>query len=422
LKFLVDVHTLEKEKAGKAFYAESLLAGIAKNKNFEKDEFFLFAPERFEMEFDLPKNFHFIECKKRGIKFHLSLIKEIWSKKYDYFLSLTSFIPVAFGRGKMISIIYDFASWKNDDFKKNRKAEIIEKLLIKIIVWRSSKIITISQNTQKELLQRFPKTSKKSFAIMGSAKEYKKQNPDEDVLKKYNLQKENYFLYVSTLEPRKNLSNTLKAFRKFLNFLKKNELKSDVANEAKFHQQENESSFYNLRKINLNDNFTTKTSNDNFGTKISNDNFGMTSKNFPRYVIAGGKGWYFSEIFKTIEEENLQEDVQFLGYTPNEDLPALFRNSISLLLVPFFEGFGLPVAESISFGKSAITSNTSSLPEVLGNCGIAVDPKNIDEIFEAIKEMWFNEGKRKNFEKETLTWRENFKVDVMGREFEKVLK
>lgn len=372
MKILIDVKTLEKEKTGKAFLSESLISGIAKNKNLEKHDFYLFSPKKFEMEFQIPKNFHWIECGSRGIKYQLKLIKEIWSKKYDLFLSPTSFIPVAFGRGKMIPIFHDFISWMNDGFKKNRKAEIIEKLLAKIVVKKSLKIITNSDSTTRDFTKMFPKYTEKAFKILGCAKEYKNPTADEIVLKKYNLKKKNFLFFVSTLEPRKNLPNTFRAFKKFLDFL----------------------SFEKPDMI----------------------------KNLPKFVIAGKKGWFFDEIFKTIDELKLHENVQFLGYIPNEDLPALFKNSCFLLHVPFFEGFGLPVIESISFGTPCVTSNTSSLPEALGECGIAINPKNVEEIFEAIKKMWCDENFRKSCEEKTYAWSKNFTTDAMGKRFEELLE
>ena len=99
-----------------------------------------------------------------------------------------------------------------------------------------------------------------------------------------------------------------------------------------------------------------------------------------RLVLAGKKGWIFESIYTEVEQLGLQDEVIFTGYVPDEDLPYLY-NGASLFAYPsFYEGFGLPPLEAMACGCPVVTSNTSSLPEVVGDAGLMVDPLRSDEL------------------------------------------
>ena len=84
-------------------------------------------------------------------------------------------------------------------------------------------------------------------------------------------------------------------------------------------------------------------------------------------AIAGDKGWLYKQIFKEIEHNELKQDILFLGVVRDEDLPMLY-NCADLFVYPsLYEGFGLPPLEAMACGIPVITSNTSSLPEVIGD-------------------------------------------------------
>ena len=101
-------------------------------------------------------------------------------------------------------------------------------------------------------------------------------------------------------------------------------------------------------------------------------------------VLAGGKGWFFNQTFKLVEDLGLKESVRFTGYVPAEDLPALYSAATVFVYPSLHEGFGLPPLEAMACGTPVITSNASSLPEVVGDAGIMVDPHNVEELAEAI--------------------------------------
>jgi len=97
-------------------------------------------------------------------------------------------------------------------------------------------------------------------------------------------------------------------------------------------------------------------------------------------VLAGGKGWMFDDIFAEVTRLGLQERVKFTGFVDEADLPALYSSASVLAYVSLYEGFGLPVLEAMACGVPVIGSNVSSIPEVVGDAGLLVNPTDVDAI------------------------------------------
>ena len=108
----------------------------------------------------------------------------------------------------------------------------------------------------------------------------------------------------------------------------------------------------------------------------------------PKLVVAGAKGWYTEQIFRTVETMGLTGDVLFPGHVVAEDLPLLY-NAAGLFVYPsLFEGFGLPVLEAMACGAPVICSNVSSLPEVTGDAALLVSPDDVPGLAEAMRGVW----------------------------------
>ena len=97
-------------------------------------------------------------------------------------------------------------------------------------------------------------------------------------------------------------------------------------------------------------------------------------------VIAGGKGWMFDDIFAEVTRLGLEGRVKFTGFVDDADLPALYSAATVFAYVSLYEGFGLPVLEAMACGAPVIGSNMSSIPEVVGDAGLLVDPTDVDAI------------------------------------------
>jgi glycosyltransferase involved in cell wall biosynthesis len=109
------------------------------------------------------------------------------------------------------------------------------------------------------------------------------------------------------------------------------------------------------------------------------ESYALLSKRLRReycLVLAGWEGWDYEGVIKTIDKLGIGPSITYLGYVPDEETPLLY-NGASLFVYPsIYEGFGLPPLEAMACGCPVITSNTSSLPEVVGEEGVMVDPYN----------------------------------------------
>ncbi len=101
-------------------------------------------------------------------------------------------------------------------------------------------------------------------------------------------------------------------------------------------------------------------------------------------ILAGGKGWDYDDIFQTIERYNLTNHIQLPGYLPIEELPLWYNSAEAFLYPSVFEGFGIPVLEAMACGTPVIVSNASSLPEVVGEAGVSLPPHAIDQWRQAL--------------------------------------
>ncbi|MBI5567635.1 MAG: glycosyltransferase family 4 protein [Chloroflexi bacterium] len=104
-------------------------------------------------------------------------------------------------------------------------------------------------------------------------------------------------------------------------------------------------------------------------------------------VITGGKGWLYESIFEQVKSLGLENRVHFPGFVDDADLPALYSAADLFAYVSLYEGFGLPLLEAMACGTPVIASNVSSLPEVVGDVGLQVDPRDVSAITRALRAM-----------------------------------
>jgi glycosyltransferase involved in cell wall biosynthesis len=197
---------------------------------------------------------------------------------------------------------------------------------------RSDFIITISEHALQEIRNSYDVPADRIRVVMQSFDPAMLDRPDPEKAKavrnKYGLG-DGYILYVGTIQPRKNLETLIKAFA----LLKRNDIT---------------------------------------GRKL---------------VIVGRKGWMFDSLFSRISELGLENDVLFTGFIPDEELPDLFDGAAVFAYLSLFEGFGRPPLEAMACGVPVVTSNTTAIPEVVGNAGIAVDPRDPVRIAEALRQV-----------------------------------
>jgi glycosyltransferase involved in cell wall biosynthesis len=101
-------------------------------------------------------------------------------------------------------------------------------------------------------------------------------------------------------------------------------------------------------------------------------------------VIVGKKGWMYDNIIADAARLGIRTRIVFPGYVDDEDLPALYRAADLFVFPSLYEGFGLPPLEAMACGTPVVTSNVSSLPEVVGDAGLTVDPTDVNALANAM--------------------------------------
>jgi len=115
-----------------------------------------------------------------------------------------------------------------------------------------------------------------------------------------------------------------------------------------------------------------------------------------KLVIAGRKGWLCEGVFRRVEELSLEEDIIFLGFVSDEDLPALYRLADVFVFPSLYEGFGLPPLEAMACATPVIASDTSSLPEVVDDAGLLVRPDDPAVLADTIRRVLNDRGLRED--------------------------
>ncbi len=119
-------------------------------------------------------------------------------------------------------------------------------------------------------------------------------------------------------------------------------------------------------------------------------------------VVVGRPGWLYQETFAAVERYGLQGEVRFLGFVPQEDLPALYNLALALVYPSLYEGFGLPPLEAMACGTPVLAGCVSSLPEVVGEAAVLVDPADVSSIREGLRRLLEDDELRARLRKEGL--------------------
>ena len=135
-------------------------------------------------------------------------------------------------------------------------------------------------------------------------------------------------------------------------------------------------------------------------------------------VLAGVKNdpRYFESIQRLIADLHLERRVLLLGYIPQEDLVSLYNMAESVISVSFYEGFGLPVIEAMACAKSVIASGNTSMAEIVGDCGILVNPHNLEQITAAMDNLFSDEGLRNSLAEKGFIRSKEFSWEKAARQ------
>jgi glycosyltransferase involved in cell wall biosynthesis len=110
----------------------------------------------------------------------------------------------------------------------------------------------------------------------------------------------------------------------------------------------------------------------------------------PILVLVGKRAWLYRDTLDLVEKQGLRDKIIFTGYVPEADLPALYSGALFFVYPSYFEGFGLPPLEAMKCGTPVMVGNRTSLPEVVGDAGLMVDPFDIPSIATGLAQMLDN--------------------------------
>ena len=331
MKIGIDCRMIKATGIGR--YVSNLIEEISKiDKNneyilfFKKEEFDAFQVPSSNFKKVLA-NFHWYGISEQ-IKFPPLI------KKYN--LDLMHFphfnVPI-FYRGNFVVNIHDLtlhhyktirASTKN--FLTYSIKNLFYKITIKNSVRRALKIFVISKFTKKDVINTLKVSERKILLTYpgGPALSLVKKNPDKKVLEKIKIQP-HFILYVGNAYPHKNLENLIKAL---------NYLPSDVS-----------------------------------------------------LILVGKIDEFYRRLQKDTLDLNIQKRVNFAGFLTDEELVSLYKSASVFAFPSFNEGFGLPALEAMAFGLPVVSSNSSCLPEVLGESALYFNPKDPKDIAKKIEKV-----------------------------------
>lgn len=133
-------------------------------------------------------------------------------------------------------------------------------------------------------------------------------------------------------------------------------------------------------------------------------------------VLGGPRGWGYADLFQTVEKLDLAGQVLFPGFVPREELPLWYNAAEALVYPSIYEGFGLPPLEAMACGTPVVASAASSLPEVIGQAGLLVDPQDVAGLAAALRQVLTDQALRGELRRRGLEQARRFTWEKMARE------
>ena len=313
---------------------------------------------------------------------------EIFFMPHINFIGLTPHTPLLKGEIRNIITVHDLSFLRYPEFFSWRKNFWHRMINVKKLIRRADIVVAVSENTKRDIVELCCVSPDKVKVIYsGIGEEYRRMtndqpgiipptpfikgetNADEQKLlkvkNKYKLP-DDFILYLGTIEPRKNVEGIIRAY-----------------NEVRRKKLE-------FRNVKL--------------------------------VIAGGRGWKSQKIYQEWERSEFIDDIKFLDYVDGEDKVYLYNLAGVFVYPSFYEGFGFPPLEAMACGLPVIASYASSLPEVVGEAALMVDPYNINDIARALTEILSDENIKNKLVARGLEQAKKFSWEKTAKEYLEIFK
>jgi glycosyltransferase involved in cell wall biosynthesis len=308
----IDARLYRAERTGIGSYTAHLIQSFARLAR--EEEFLLFTDEPVPLpgpNFSNPV----IRVKKRILWTLLFLPFMLRTNRVDLFHGPANFELPPFAPCRLVSTVHDLIPLHFPELV-SKKFALLFRTLIGRTLERSDRVITDSEFSRRDILERFSVPPEKVVVtpLAPHPRFAGEGDPDGDraIRDRYGLPGR-IILFVGVFEPRKNVPFLVDAFNTF---------RRDFPEGRDF-----------------------------------------------QLALAGGEGYRGAEIADAVRRQNLEPSVRILGYLPDEDLPGLYRQAELLVLPSRYEGFGLPALEAMACGTPVLAADTSSLPEIVGSAG-----------------------------------------------------
>lgn len=322
------------KRVGVNEYAFQIIKNLQKLSGIEENDLKLIVYLQKSPVGDMPDespNFKYKVIPGRGLWILMKLMPYLFftKEKPEIIFTPSHYVP-PFATIPRVCSIMDLGYLKfSGQFKKFDFWQL--KIWSAISISISKAIIAISNSTKDDIVRHYPSAKGKIYVtpLAYDANRFNERISEKDVRhikNKYSIVSD-YVVYVGTLKPSKNIEGLIEAFGNLSDF-------PDI-----------------------------------------------------KLVIAGKKGWMYESIFAKTRELGLTDKVIFTDFVPEADKPALIAGAKVFVLPSFWEGFGLDVLNAMACGVPVVVSDVGSLPEVAGEAGVYVDPKNPESIAEGIKKV-----------------------------------
>jgi len=250
-------------------------------------------------------------------------------------------------RTKKIITVHDLSFLRYPEFFSRRKNFWHRALKVKKILRAADRIIAVSESTKSDIVELIGAAPEK-VRVIYSGNNLSGKRPSEPEISAWRKTKNitgRFILSLGTIEPRKNIAGLIEAF----NSLKDQGAYSDI-----------------------------------------------------KLVLAGARGWKNQSVAEAFKASPYQEDIIFLGYVSPAEQAILYASAEVFVYPSFYEGFGFPPLEAMSYGRPVICSNNSSLPEVVGEAGLMINPDQPAEISAAWRLILDDENLRNRLKEKGL--------------------
>lgn len=341
--------TDDRLKVGVYNFALNLLENLSKYDRENKYLLYSFDKIPVDVLKKFGTNFINIVLKPRKGWFNIRLSLEFIIHKPDIFLGLSQALPY-YHPIKSIIYVHDLAFELYPQFYKDSYNRLSRQT--KFAAKYAQKLVAVSNTTKNDLIKLY-KINPDKIEVIYHGVSLVSSTPGESLRNtpgvSLSLTKP-YFLFVGSYKPIKNIPNIIRAFKLFLQEMKKP---------------------YQL-------------------------------------ILTGSDYWMDTKIVETIKELRLEKSVKLAGFVNENELGNLYKDAAAFVSPSYYEGFGMPLLEAMTSGTPVITSDRGSIPEVVGDSAIIVDPDNIYELKKAMLTISSNEKLRSQLIKKGLNQAQKF--------------